>query len=289
MNRTAMLRQLKNWLLILVGCMLFSLGFDLFLEPNQINVGGVSGIGQLITHLTGFGSVALWSLLINVPLFLGSIKGVGKKFFLGSLAGMLVSNLFLALFETLPVPSTEPLLATLYGGLLTGLGLGLVFVAGASTGGVDIVARLLRPKFPHFPIGRIMLGIDICTVALTGLVFGDVNKALYSAVTLYVCSTVLDAVVYGLDYSTVALVISDQYRAISQDITDKLDRGVTILQGQGFYSGQDKQVILCALKKRQVAELKELVMAIDPHAFVILQEAHQVVGEGFKRYSKNDL
>ena len=224
MNRTAILRQLKNGLLILVGCMLFSLGFDLFLGPNQINVGGVSGIGQLITHLTGFGSVALWSLLINVPLFLGSIKGVGKKFFLGSLAGMLVSNLFLALFETLPVPSTEPLLATLYGGLLTGLGLGLVFVAGASTGGVDIVARLLRPKFPHFPIGRIMLGIDICTVALTGLVFGDVNKALYSAVTLYVCSTVLDAVVYGLDYSTVALVISDQYRAISQDITDKLDR-----------------------------------------------------------------
>ncbi|HIR49867.1 MAG TPA: YitT family protein [Candidatus Avoscillospira avicola] len=289
MNQKALLRQLKNALLIALGCALFSLGFDLFLQPNQINVGGVSGIGQLLTHLTGFGSVALWSVLINVPLFLVSIRGVGKKFFVGSLCGMLLSNLFLSLFERIPAPVTEPLLATLYGGLLTGLGLGLVFVAGASTGGVDIVARLLRPSFPNFPIGRIMLAIDIVTVTLTGVVFGDINKALYSAVTLYVCSMVLDGVVYGLDYSVVALVISDQHQTICQEITSKLDRGVTILRGQGYYSGQDKRVILCAIKKRQVAELKELVMGIDPTAFVILQEAHQVVGEGFKRYSKNDL
>lgn len=289
MKQKELLRQLKNGLLIALGCALFSLGFDLFLQPNQINVGGVSGIGQLLTHLTGFGSVALWSVLINVPLFLVSIRGVGKKFFVGSLCGMLLSNLFLSLFERIPAPVTEPLLATLYGGLLTGLGLGLVFVAGASTGGVDIVARLLRPSFPNFPIGRIMLAIDIVTVTLTGVVFGDINKALYSAVTLYVCSMVLDGVVYGLDYSAVALVISDQHQTICQEITSKLDRGVTILRGQGYYSGQDKRVILCAIKKRQVAELKELVMGIDPAAFVILQEAHQVVGEGFKRYSKNDL
>lgn len=289
MNQKELLRQLKNALLIALGCALFSLGFDLFLQPNQINVGGVSGIGQLLTHLTGFGSVALWSVLINVPLFLVSIRGVGKKFFVGSLCGMLLSNLFLSLFERIPAPVTEPLLATLYGGLLTGLGLGLVFVAGASTGGVDIVARLLRPSFPNFPIGRIMLAIDIVTVTLTGVVFGDINKALYSAVTLYVCSMVLDGVVYGLDYSVVALVISDQHQTICQEITSKLDRGVTILRGQGYYSGQDKRVILCAIKKRQAAELKELVMGIDPAAFVILQEAHQVVGEGFKRYSKNDL
>ena len=289
MNRKELLRQLKNALLIALGCALFSLGFDLFLQPNQINVGGVSGIGQLLTHLTGFGSVALWSVLINVPLFLVSIRGVGKKFFVGSLCGMLLSNLFLSLFERIPPPVTEPLLATLYGGLLTGLGLGLVFVAGASTGGVDIVARLLRPSFPNFPIGRIMLAIDIVTVTLTGVVFGDINKALYSAVTLYVCSMVLDGVVYGLDYSVVALVISDQHQTICQEITSKLDRGITILRGQGYYSGQDKRVILCAIKKRQAAELKELVMGIDPAAFVILQEAHQVVGEGFKRYSKNDL
>lgn len=289
MSGNKLTRAVRSPLLMILGCAVFALGFDLFLQPNHINVGGVSGIGQLLVELTGFGSVALWSVLINVPLFLVSIRGVGRKFFLGSLAGMLCSNLFLALFSRLPSPVTEPLLAVLYGGLLSGTGLGLVFISGASTGGVDILARLLRPGFPSLPIGKIMLGLDIIVVALTGLVFGDVNKALYSAVTLYVCSLALDAVVYGLDYSTVALIVSDHHETIARAIATQLDRGVTVLDGKGFYSGQSKQVLLSAIKKRQAAELKNLVMDIDPTAFIILQESHQVLGEGFKRYSKNDL
>ena len=289
MTKHLLFRQIKHFLFVAVGCAVFALGFDLFLEPNHINVGGISGIGQLLTYATGFGSVALWSLLINVPLFLISIRGVGRKFFLGSLLGMLLSNLFLEWFLFLPVPQTDSLLACLYGGLLTGFGLGLVFVSGASTGGVDIVARLLRPTFPNLPIGRIMLFIDVVTVALTGVVFGDINKALYSAVTLYVCDMVLDSVVYGLDYSTVALIISDHHDAIGKAICEKLDRGVTVLNGSGYYSGQDKQVLLSAIKKRQAAELKQLVTDVDPSAFIILQEAHQVLGDGFERYSKHDL
>lgn len=289
MLKKSPLRQVKSLLFIVAGCASFALGFDLFLQPNHINVGGVSGLSQLITHLTGFGSVALWSLLINVPLFLISIKGVGRNFFLGSLLGMLLTNGFIQGFSHLPVPVTDPLLACLYGGLLTGFGVGLVFVSGASTGGVDIVARLVRPVVPHFPIGRIMLCIDVVIVALTGVVFGDINKALYSALTLYLCDKVLDSVVYGLDYSTVALIVSDQYEIIGRKIGEKLGRGVTILDGRGYYTGQNKQVLLTALKKRQAAELKNLVTDVDPDAFVILQEAHLVLGEGFKRYNKNDL
>lgn len=289
MNKRLVFRQVRHFLCVFFGCAIFALGFDLFLEPNQINVGGVSGIGQLLGKATGFGSVAAWSVLINVPLFLISIKGVSREFFLGSLLGMALSNLFLEFFLRLPVPQVDILLSCLYGGLLTGLGLGLVFVSGASTGGVDIVARLLRPGFPNLPIGRIMLFIDIVTVSLTGVVFHDVNKALYSAVTLYVSDKVLDCVVYGLDYSTVALIISDKHEAISQAICEKLERGVTVLHGHGFYSGQDKQVLLSAIKKRQAAELKQLVTSVDPDAFIILEEAHQVLGDGFKRYSKNDL
>ena len=283
------LQHLKHFLFVAFGCAIFALGFDLFLEPNHINVGGVSGIGQLLTQLTGVGSVAFWSMLINVPLFLISIRGVGKSFFFGSLLGMILSNAFLEWFLVLPAPQTDPLLACLYGGLLTGFGLGLVFISGASTGGVDIVARLLRPTFPNLPIGRIMLFIDVVTVVLTGVVFQDINKALYSAVTLYVCDMVLDGVVYGLDYSTVALIISDHHDAIGKAICEKLDRGVTLLRGQGYYSGQDKLVLLSAIKKRQAAELKQLVTEVDPNAFIILQEAHQVLGDGFKRYSKHDL
>ena len=289
MSNNLFSRYLKNLFLIAAGCALFGLGFDLFLEPNHMNAGGVSGIGQLLEHILGFGSVAFWSLMINVPLFLVSIRGVGKEFFFGSLVGMLLMNLFIEVFTLLPAPETEPLLAALYGGLLTGAGCGLIFISGASSGGVDILARLLRPKFPAMPIGKLILAMDIITVSLTGLVFGDINKALYSAVTLYVCSIALDGVVYGLDYSTVALIISNHHDAIAAEITDKLERGVTLLDGRGYYSGQDKQVLLSAIKKRQAAELKQLVMDIDPSAFIILQEAHQVLGDGFKRYTKNDL
>ena len=289
MKKHPLYRQVRSLLLIVAGCAVFALGFDLFLQPNQLNVGGVSGIGQLIAHLTGFGSVAFWSVAINVPLFLISIKGVGRNFFAGSLAGMVGLNLFLEVFTVLPAPQTEPLLAALYGGLLCGVGGGLVFIAGASTGGVDILARLLRPKFPNFPIGKIILAMDLITVSLTGLVFGDINKALYSAVTLYVCSIAVDGIVYGLDYSTVALIVSDHHEEIARVISEKLDRGVTFLDGHGYYSGQQKQVVLSAIKKRQAAELKNLVMDVDPNAFIILQESHQVLGEGFKRYNKNDL
>ena len=288
-NKHPALQAVKSLFLIMLGCAVFGVGFSLFLEPHHMNVGGVSGIGQILEHVTGLGSVAMWSFLINVPLFLISIKGVGRNFFLGSLVGMITLNTCIELFSHLPAPETEPLLGALYGGLLCGIGGGLVFVAGASTGGVDIAARLLRPRFPNFPIGRIILCMDIVTVTLTGIVFGDINKALYSAVTLYVCSIALDAVVYGLDYSTVAMIISDHHDRISQAISDRLDRGVTMLQGKGWYSGQDKQVILSAIKKRQVSELKQLVTEIDPTAFIILQEAHQVLGDGFKRYNKNDL
>ena len=134
-----------------------------------------------------------------------------------------------------------------------------------------------------------ILSQDAANVALAGLVFRDLNTTLYSAVTLYVVGIAIDGVVYGLDYSTVALIISDAYEAISRAISEQLDRGVTILDGHGYYSGQEKKVILSAIKKRQATELKQLVMDIDPHAFIILQESHQVLGEGFKRYSKNDL
>jgi uncharacterized membrane-anchored protein YitT (DUF2179 family) len=289
MRKHPVVRTLKNLFLIAFGAAMFALGFDLFLQPHHINVGGVSGIGQVLAHVTDFGTVALWSLLINIPLFLLAFKGVGRNFFFGSLAGMLFSNLFLTLFSGLPVPQTEPLLASLYGGLMSGVGLGFVFIAGASSGGSDVLARLLRPKFPNLPIGRIMLAIDTSVIIITGIAFGDLNKTLYSAVTIYVCTMSLDMVVYGLDYSTVAMIVSDQYEQIGRAICEKLDRGVTVLDGRGFYSGNTKQVLLSAIKKRQAAELKQLVTDIDPNAFVILQESHQVLGEGFKRYSKNDL
>ena len=158
-----------------------------------------------------------------------------------------------------------------------------MFLGGASTGGTDILAKLLRRRFRTLPLGRLMLAVDLAVITMTGIVYHDISKTLYSAVPLYVSSVVMDALIYGLDYSTVALIISDRFSAIIQAIEEKLDRGVTILDGHGGYSGAPKQVLLCAIRRKQVPQLKDLVREIDPDAFVILQEAHQVLGEGFRR------
>ena len=181
------------------------------------------------------------------------------------------------------------LITGVIGGVIIGAGLGIVFIAGASTGGVDIVARLLKLKFRNFPIGKILLCMDLCTAVATGIVYGEFNNTLYSVITLVLSSFVLDKVVYGMDYAKVALIISDRYEEIAQAIDTQLDRGVTLLHGQGFYLRSDKFVLLSAVKRKQLAQLKDLVMSIDPSAFIILQDAHQVLGDGFKRYDRNEL
>ena len=274
---------------IIAGCALFGVGFALFLEPNDLNAGGISGLAMMAVHLLDFGSVGTITMLMNLPLFIiGGIK-VGKKFFVGSLVGMAASSVMLDAFTLLPHPATEPLLAALYGGLLCGLGLGIVFSAGASTGGSDIVVRLLKLKYENVPIGTINIIFDATVVILTGLVFWDVSKALYSGVTIFVSGQVIDAVVYRFDYSKVALIISSEHERIAREIGVKLDRGATYLNGQGSFSGNEVKVIFSVVKKQQVAELKRLVMEIDPAAFVVVQEAHQVLGEGFSRYSRDLL
>ena len=272
-----------------IGSAIFALGFSLFLQPNDMSPGGISGLAMVLTQLLGFGSVGALSIVINLPLFLlGGLK-IGKKFFAGSLMGMLLSNVLIDVFAAISFPSTEPLVGALYGGVLCGLGLGTVFVCGTSTGGSDILVRLLKLRCRNVPIGQISMGFDAFVVILTGLVFQDVTKALYTGITVFVTSRVIDAVVYRFDYSKVALIISQEYERIAVEIGKKLDRGATFLHGEGSFTHQDTKVVLTAVKRQQVAELKDLVTDIDPKAFIIVQEAHQVLGDGFSRYSKESL
>ena len=272
-----------------VGSAIFALGFALFLEPNDMNAGGISGLAQIIVELIGFGTVGTLSILINLPLFiLGGLK-IGRRFFVGSLMGMVLSSILIDLFSMIQFPVVEPLIGVLYGGVLCGFGLGIVFIYGTSTGGSDILVRLLKLKYRHVPIGQISMTFDLVVVVLTGLVFGDITKALYTGITVFLCGQVIDAVVYRFDYSKVALIITKEHDAIAHAIGVRLDRGATFLHGEGSYSHQDTKVVLTAVKKQQVAELKALVMAIDPNAFVIVQEAHQVLGDGFAQYSKDSL
>lgn len=274
---------------IILGSLIFALGFDLFLVPNDLNAGGISGLSMIIVHLLGVGSVGVVTALINLPLFAIAGLKIGRKFFVGSLIGMAASAVFIDLLAGIPQPQTEPLVGALYGGAACGFGLGLVFAAGASTGGSDIIVRLMKRRWQNVPIGSIAICFDLVIVLLTGLVYWDISRALYSGVTIFLTGQVIDAVVYRFDYSKVALIISKQYDAIAKMVTTELDRGVTYLDGEGYYSGQATKVVLTAVKKQQLADLKRQVSEIDPDAFIIVQEAHQVLGDGFSRYSKDSL
>lgn len=272
-----------------IGSALFALGFAMFLIPNDINTGGISGLAMILRELLGFGSIGTLTLLMNIPLFLiGGLK-IGKRFFAGSLIGMVVSSVLMDLFALIPFATPEPLIGGLYGGVLCGAGLGMVFMAGASTGGSDILVRLLKKKYRNLPIGSISIMFDAMVVLLTGLVFRDISKALYSGVVVFVCGQVIDAVVYRFDYSRVALIISKEHEKIAKAISNQLDRGATYLHGSGSYTHQNIEVVLAVVRKGQLAELKELVMDIDENAFVIVQEAHQVLGDGFAHYSPDSL
>ena len=273
----------------ILGSTLFALGFDLFLMPHGLNAGGISGLAMVLQHLMPVVSVGLIQIILNLPLFLlGGLK-IGKKFFVGSLLGMAASSLFIDLFAVIPVPETEPLLALLYGSLLCGVGIGAVFACGTSTGGSDILVRLLKLRFRNVPVGQICLCIDLAVSVLTGLVFRDITRTLYTAVAVFITSKVMDAVIYRFDYSKVALIITGRYEAVATAVGEKLGRGTTYLYGEGAYTGRQTKVVLAAIKRQQLSELKELVTDIDPDAFIIVQEAHQVLGDGFTRYSKDAL
>lgn len=287
------MKKLRTLLPILVktvtGCAMFGLGFNLFLEPNGLNAGGIAGFAMSLVNILDFGSVGLITALINLPLFaIAGIK-IGKKFFFGSLFGMACVSGFIDLFALLPRPETEPLLGALYGGVICGLGLGLVFSAGVSTGGSDIIVRLLKRKWRNVPIGVITIGFDFVVAAMTGIVFQDINLALYSGVAIFISGQVVDMVVYRFDYSRVALIITARHEVVAQEIAKQLDRGATFLHGEGSYSHKNTKVVLTAVKRQQLAQLKQLVSEQDPDAFIIVQEAHQVLGDGFSRYTKDSL
>lgn len=283
-----------GWVLMTVfGSFVFGTSYAVFFSPNDLNAGGISGLAAVIVELLNPDGALPWlkvgtlTILINLPLFaIGGVK-IGKKFFFGSLLGMSLSSLVMDNLSF--AVHVEPLLAAIYGGVIAGVGVGIVFLAGASTGGADIVVRLVKLKAKNMNIGQIAITFDIIVVLLTGLVFGNIANALYTGVSVFLVGKMMDAVVYGFDYSKTALIITKEYEKLPAAIDAKLGRGCTYLYSQGTYTGQDSKVILVAIYPKQIAELKDLVMSIDPNAFVILQDAHQVLGDGFGKYSKDAL
>ena len=285
LDKQTVRRGVRAVLLITLASLFYAVSFVWCFDPNGIAFGGITGLAQIINRLFPAIPVGVTVIVLNIPLFLLGWKLIGGKLLVSSLYAMFISSVFIDLITPLyDWQPMDPLLACIFGGLLMGGSLGIVFLQGATTGGTDLAARLLKLKFKW-----LLMGVDLTVIILVALFFQNLNTALYGLVALYISTLAMDGILYGLDNAKVAYIISDHNEQIADAIVHDLDRGVTILQGQGAYTGADKQVLMCAFKQREIASIKAAVKGIDPDAFLIVCNAHEVLGEGFRDYKKDDL
>lgn len=284
-----MAQKVRSCGIITLGAVIYALAFDWFVAPNQIAMGGVTGLAQIVNALVPVLPVGVLSILVNVPLFLAGWRLLGGRLLVSSLYAMAVSSLAIDVIAWMHTfPPMDPILATLYGGAGMGVGLGLVFSQGATTGGTDIIGKLLKLKFPWLPIGKLVMIPDKVVVILAAVVFGTVNAALYGLIQMYLLSKVMDMILYGWDTSRVAYIITDRWEETVQGLLD-MNRGVTLLQGKGAYTGAEKQVLLVAFRQREIVPIKRMLREIDPKAFFIVCDAHEILGEGFGDYQKEEI
>lgn len=276
------MKRVFDWVFIILGAFIFALGFNIFLKPAGVAPGGITGISLLINFLIPKLSVGFLTLLLNIPLFILGFFKLGGQF----LKRTVVTTILLSILLDTPLNfmnfKFEPLLSAIFGGVFIGCGMGLAFLPNSSTGGMDIIIRVLRQKFPQFSLGQLMLTLDAIIVIAAGFVFGDISNSLYAIISMYVASITLDAILYGLNFAKAAFIITDKAFDIKQKIHEELQRGTTIIPCIGGYSNSEKAVILCAIKRNELGALKNTVSSIDQNAFVILTEAHEVHGLGFK-------
>ena len=266
----------------LLGSATVALAVAVFTVPNDIAPGGVSGLATALAYVSPV-SVGVWTLLLNVPLLLTAWRLLGPRALAMTLLATVLLSVFIDLFAALlPGYTNNVLLAAVAGGVLSGLGVGVLFLSGISTGGTDLAALLLKNPFPNLPNGIMLLLIDACVVAVAVVIFRDIEVALYSAITIYLSSKVIDALAQGVDYAKVIYVVSERGEEISRVLNECTDRGTTLLNAQGGYTGKDKQLVVTVTRRNVLAQTLRLIRQTDPRAFVFVTDSTEVHGEGFK-------
>ena len=275
--------------IIVLGCAVFAVGFDACVAPNHFSIGGMTGIAQIINALVPVLPVGILIIALNVPLFILGWMLLGKRALLKSLIAMILSSAMLdGLAMVYTFPPMEPMLASVYGGVLLGASMGILMLVNTTTGGTELGARLLKFPFPHLPIGKLCLILDVVVVSAYAAVFHSILNAMYGIIALYIASIVMDYIIYGTRTAQVAYIISEKEEAITEKLLE-MDRGVTLLDGEGAYHKNKRRVILCAMKRSQIVPVKLAVKEIDPDAFVIVCKANEVLGEGFGEYTKDSI
>lgn len=282
MGKKSLKRKIFDYVVITVAALLYSAALSLFLAPNMLAPGGVSGISIILNAVVPAIPTGTWMLILNIPILaLGAWK-FGIKFILSTIYCTVLTSCFTNLLAPIGALTQDPLLAAIAGSSLIALALGAVFKAGSTTGGMDIIIKVIRLKLPHLKTGFLYLVEDVIIIALSAFVFQNIDRALYAGICALVMSFLLDLVLYGRDGAKLIFIISDSSEAIAQRILEELEVGVTFIQGMGAYSGKEKKVILCIIRKPLSPKVEEIVKEEDPMAFMIFSSATEIYGEGYK-------
>ena len=280
---------LKNrffcYFLIVLGAIAQGIGIGLFLDPYGIAPGGVMGIAIMISNFTGFQTGSL-ILLINLPLLAAAFFFFGRSFFVRTTVATFLVSVSVDIFSEFTPPSDDRIICAIAGGALIAFSLGIIFHAGGSTGGMDIIVRFLRKAFPHLKSGTIFLIIDGIICVFMGVVFKNVNNALYAFVALAVCSKLLDLILYGADEAKLVFIFTEKSEKIMKSLLLNLEVGASYLSGEGGFSGENKKIIMCAIKKSRFPKLSQIVKEIDDKSFMVVSSASEIYGKGFKKYNE---
>ena len=280
--------SLLDILKMILGSAMAAAAFQFFTFPNSIVSGGVTGIAQIV-HLLSNLPTGVLNIVLNIPLFVICWRHLGLRVLIGALAVMIMVSVFIDLFALTNVAATDdPLLASVYGGVLNGAGYGLVYTTGVTGGGIDILAKLLRRKYPHINFGNFILGMNVMVVLTFAVLFHKYESCMYTMIEMFISSKVVNLLLYGSNISTVCYIISSVPAEISDAINREMHRGVTFLRGQGGWSGHDQPVILCVIKRPEIAKMRALVREVDVNAFFIVTEAKDVFGKNFENIRQED-
>lgn len=273
---------------IVFGSLVYAAGVSLFLDPNNLAPGGMVGIAVILNRLVNIDTGTLYFLL-NIPIVILGLWKFGLRFIASTFLAVFLNSWFTNLLALFPPVTTDPFLASLAGSVLVGVGVGIVFLCGATTGGTDILVKVLRTKYKHMKTGTLFLITDIVIVSLSGLVFRDLNVVLYAFMAVTISGKAMDYVLYGSDEAKLIYIISQEANQIADRILKEMDIGATFLQGQGAYTKEEKQVIMCVVQKKRAPELEEIVKQEDKNAFMIVSSANEIYGEGYKNILQDKI
>ncbi len=282
-NKTKrVLELLTDNIVWIIGCTIYAAAINFFNVPNNIAQGGFSGLAIVINYLTDL-PVGAVNLALNIPLLLLALKFIGKKFVVKTLWVTVLLSVIIDLVALIPYEYTgDKLLASIFSGALLGAGVALVAARGSTTGGTDVLSKLLRLVFPHMSYGKLVMLSDMVVIAISAVVFRSIESALYAAIVIFVSSKVIDYILYGMAKSKMLMVVTDHADEISQELVNNSPRGVSIVPAKGAYTGQEKNMLICVLRSNEVAPAIKLIKSIDPNTFTIITEANEIIGKGFK-------